>query len=65
MKVSLSKSFSPVKAPGTKTPGAPMLAPEGARVILGSDGGEQIQTITPAPHMMFGPRGVCLLALGI
>ena len=60
MKVSLSTSFSPVKAPGTNTHGAPMLAPKGARVILGSDGGELIQTITPAPHMMFGPRGVCL-----
>ena len=55
MKVSLSTSFSPVKAPGTNTHGAPMLAPKGARVILGSDGGELIQTITPAPHMMFGP----------
>ena len=42
----------PVKAPGTNTHGAPMLAPKGARVILGSDGGELIQTITPAPHMM-------------
>lgn len=60
MKVSLSKSFSPVKAPGTRTLGAPMLDPAGARVILGSDGGALVQSITPAAHLMFGPRGVCL-----
>lgn len=60
MKVSLSRSFSPVKAPGTNTPGAPMLDPAGARVILGSDGGALVQSITPAAHLMFGPRGVCL-----
>ena len=60
MKVSLSKSFSPVKAQGTNTSGAPMLRPEGARVILGSDGGALVQSITPSAHLMFGPRGVCL-----
>lgn len=60
MKVSLSRSFSPVKAPGTETSGPPMLASEGARVILGSDGGALVQSITPAAHLMFGPRGVCL-----
>lgn len=60
MKVSLSRSFSPQKAPGTITPGAPLLGRQGARVILGSDGGSLVQAITPAPHLMFGPRGVCL-----
>ena len=37
-----------------------MLDPKGARVILGTDGGSLVQTITPASHLMFGPRGVCL-----
>ena len=60
MKVSLSRSFSPQKAPGTITPGAPLLGTQGARVVLGSDGGSLVQAITPAPHLMFGPRGVCL-----
>ncbi|MES2335671.1 MAG: NHL repeat-containing protein [Pseudomonadota bacterium] len=60
MKVSLSPSFSPIKAEGTVTLGAPLLDPEGARVILGSDGGMLADPITPAAHRMFGPRGVCL-----
>ena len=60
MKVTLSHSFSPQKAPGSETLGAPLLAPAGARVILGSDGGALVDSITPAPHRMFGPRGVCL-----
>lgn len=60
MKVSLSKSFSPQKAPGSITPGAPLLDPNGAKVILGTDGGALVDSITPAPHRMFGPRGVCL-----
>ncbi|MGX0879036.1 hypothetical protein ACSSV4_003743 [Roseovarius sp. MBR-154] len=60
MRVSLSHSFSPRKAPGTVIPGAPLLQEQGARVILGSDGGSLVQAITPARHLMFGPRGVCL-----
>jgi len=60
MRVSLSPSFSPLKAPGSITQGAPLLDPRGARVILGSDGGALVDSITPAPHRMFGPRGVCL-----
>lgn len=60
MKVSLAPSFSPIKAAGTVTEGAPLLDPAGARVILGSDGGLLADPITPAAHRMFGPRGVCL-----
>lgn len=60
MKVSLAPSFQPIKAAGTETSGAPLLAPQGARVILGSDGGMLAEPITPAAHRMFGPRGVCL-----
>lgn len=60
MKVSLSPSFSPIKAEGTVTFGAPLLDPKGARVILGSDGGMLADPITPAAHRLFGPRGVCL-----
>ncbi|MAU52214.1 MAG: hypothetical protein CMN17_07510 [Roseovarius sp.] len=60
MKVSLSPSFSPLKAPGSVTQGAPLLDPKGARVILGGDGGALVESITPAAHRMFGPRGVCL-----
>ena len=60
MKVSLSHSFSPLKAPGTVTMGAPLLDPKGARVILGTDGGALVDSISPEPHRMFGPRGVCL-----
>lgn len=60
MKVSLSRSFSPNKAPGTITQGAPLLDPAGARVILGTDGGLLAEPITALPHRLFGPRGVCL-----
>jgi NHL repeat len=60
MKVSLSHSFSPIKAEGTVTLGAALLDPAGARVILGSDGGMLADPITPAAHRLFGPRGVCL-----
>lgn len=60
MKVSLSHSFSPNKAPGTVTMGAPLLNPKGARVILGSDGGVFAEPIAPMAHKLFGPRGVCL-----
>ncbi|PTM45160.1 hypothetical protein [Phreatobacter oligotrophus] len=60
MKVSLSQSFSPYKAPGTITQGAPLLDPSGARVILGTDGGHLAEPITPLAHRLFGPRGVCL-----
>lgn len=60
MKVSLAPSFAPIKAAGTVTFGAPLLDPAGARVILGSDGGLLVDPITPAPHRLFGPRGVCL-----
>lgn len=60
MKVALSPSFTPIKAAGTATAGAALLDPSGARVILGSDGGLLADPITPAPHRMFGPRGVCL-----
>lgn len=60
MKVSLSHSFSPNKAPGSVTFGAPLLDPAGARVILGSDGGLLAAPITPLPHRLFGPRGVSL-----
>ena len=60
MKVSLSHSFSPIKAPGTVTSGAPLLDPAGARVILGSEDDALAQPITPLAHRLFGPRGVCL-----
>jgi len=60
MKVSLAPSFQPIKAAGTETPGAPLLDPGGARVILGSDGGRLAEPITPSAHRLFGPRGVCL-----
>lgn len=60
MKVSLSRSFSPNKAPGSVTFGNPVLELSGARVILGSDGGALAEPITPLAHRMFGPRGVCL-----
>ena len=60
MKVTLSKSFRPLKEPGTETLGAPLLDPKGARVILGTDGGALVDSISPEPHRMFGPRGVCL-----
>lgn len=60
MRVSLAPSFSPIKAEGTVTQGAPLLDPAGARVILGSDGGLLAEPITPAAHRLFGPRGVCL-----
>lgn len=60
MKVTLSHSFSPIKAEGTVTQGAPLLDAAGARVILGSDGGMLADPITPAAHRLFGPRGVCL-----
>jgi hypothetical protein len=60
MKVALSPSFQPIKAEGTVTSGAPLLDATGAQVILGSDGGLLANPITPAPHRLFGPRGVCL-----
>lgn len=60
MKVSLAPSFAPVKAEGTVTKGPPLLDPSGAQVILGSDGGLLADSITPAAHRLFGPRGVCL-----
>ncbi len=60
MRVSLSPSFAPIKAPGSVTQGRPLLEPAGARVILGSDGGALVASISPEPHRMFGPRGVCL-----
>lgn len=60
MRVSLSRSFSPNKAPGTVTLGTPLLDPRGARVILGTDGGALAEPITPLPFRLFGPRGVCL-----
>jgi len=50
MKVSLSKSFSPIKEPGTETLGEPLLDPAGARVILGTDGGALVDSISPEPH---------------
>lgn len=64
MRVSLAPSFTPIKAAGTVTQGAPLLDPAGARVILGSDGGLLADPITPAAHRLFGPRGVCLHADG-
>lgn len=60
MKVTLAPSFTPLKAEGTAVPGLPLLDPAGARVILGGDGGLLAEPITPAPHRLFGPRGVCL-----
>lgn len=60
MKVSLARSFQPIKAAGTETVGAALLTSTGARVILGTDGGMLADPITPAAHRLFGPRGVCL-----
>jgi sugar lactone lactonase YvrE len=60
VKVSLSHSFRPVKAPGTATPGAPLLDPAGPRIVLGWDGAELAAPLAPSARTLFGPRGVCL-----
>ena len=60
MKVSLSSSFMPVKAPGSVTEGAPLLDPAGARVALGWRDAALATPIVPSPTTLFGPRGACL-----
>jgi len=61
MKVSLAPpSFRPVKREGTANPGLPLLAPEGARVVLGWSEGGLAAPLSPDATSLFGPRGVCL-----
>jgi hypothetical protein len=60
MRVALSPTFEPVKAPGTATQGAPLLDPAGAAAIIGWKEGALAAPIAPARDTLFGPRGVCL-----
>lgn len=60
MRVALSASFAPVKAPGSAMAGRPLLDPAGARVILGWDQAALAAPIAPSASSLFGPRGACL-----
>ncbi|HIC79915.1 MAG TPA: hypothetical protein EYH07_07020 [Kiloniellaceae bacterium] len=60
MRVAISPSFEPVKAPGSVTAGAPLLDPAGPRVVLGWTADALAAPIEPSPSVLFGPRGVCL-----
>ena len=60
MKVSLSPSFEPVKAPGTEQLGAPLLHPDGPERVLGWVDGDFATALKPGPDTLFGPRGACL-----
>ncbi len=60
MRVAISPSFEPVKAPGSVTAGAPLLDPAGPRVVLGWTAEALAAPIEPSPSVLFGPRGVCL-----
>lgn len=60
MRVALSPSFEPVKAPGTATHGAPLLDPVGPSAILGWTTDALAAPIEPSPGALFGPRGLCL-----
>ncbi len=60
MRVSLSTSFDPVKAPGTETAGSPLLQPTGPSVVLGWTADAWAAPIKPSLSTLFGPRGVCL-----
>ena len=60
MRVALSPSFEPVKAPGTATLGAPLLDPAGPSAILGWIPDALAAPIEPSSSALFGPRGLCL-----
>ena len=60
MRVAISPSFEPVKAPGTVTAGPPLLDPAGPRVVLGWEPESLAAPIAPSPSALFGPRGLCL-----
>jgi hypothetical protein len=60
MRVSLSPSFAPIKAPGTASAGLPLLDRAGAKVILGWEPSDLAAPISPSPSVLFGPRGACL-----
>jgi hypothetical protein len=67
MNTPLHVSLSPgQKRHAIAVPPLPLLADDGAKVILGGLGGEHdINTsLTPSAHSLFGPRGVCLAADG-
>ena len=60
MRVALSPSFEPVKAPGTATLGAPLLDSAGPRAVLGWTADAFAAPIEPSRSVLFGPRGACL-----
>ena len=60
MRVAISPSFEPVKAPGTATFGTPLLDPGGPRAVLGWTPEALAAPIEPSRRTLFGPRGVCL-----
>lgn len=61
MRVALSsRSFEPIKAPGTEVGGAPALNPAGPTCVLGWHENDFAVNLQPSPAHMFGPRGVCL-----
>lgn len=60
MRIALSPSFEPIKAPGTVATGLPLLDEAGAHVILGWDSAPLAVPIAPSAATLFGPRGVCL-----
>lgn len=60
MRVAISPSFEPVKAPGGVTIGAPLLDPGGPTAVLGWTPESLALPISPSCASLFGPRGVCL-----
>jgi hypothetical protein len=44
--------------------GVPLLAPRGARIIVGGAGDQLATPIVPSAQSLFGPRGICLVAPG-
>jgi NHL repeat len=64
LRVSLAADRALPGVPATRA--APLLCPDGARVILGSipDAGVPAVPVVPAADTLFGPRGVCLAGPG-
>ena len=60
MKASLAPSFEPVKRPGTVACGAPLLDPNGPKVVLGWSADDLAAPLAPTAKTLFGPRGVLL-----
>lgn len=60
MRVALSGSFAPIKAPGSVTVGRPLLVEHGADAILGWNESELAKPLKASASTLFGPRGVCL-----